>query len=414
MYGLKQAGRNWNKLIHSVLTSAGFVRIDEDACVYIRHRGNGDVVLLLLYVDDILLAASNTDLLHEFVSFLRSHFKLKLLGVPIDVGLSRTQAPTQLLGLQLTWGEGFRSVHISAEKLVREVVRDFYESKSSEPKQVPICPNHRLTKADCIPVDRSNTAEVKRMQADYRSIVGVCVFLVTTCRLDISYAVSMLAQYMSKPGYAHYKAAQYLLSYLSGTTNLGIAYYSTGNRKPYAYADADFGADESRRARVGSVFMLAGGPIHWSSKLTEEIPLSTCESEIRSIGAAYGPTRYCVWLCRFMEDICYKEPGEPGRISIGLSPEVVLDGFDLSIDVDEPFVIWEDNRAAIDYAKNPSNSKRMRHLDRSLKWIRQEVGKGTVELRWIETKDQLADVFTKALAAGPFWSIVNRSMTYSR
>ena len=58
----------------------------------------------------------------------------------------------------------------------------------------------------------------------------------------------------------------------------------------------------------------------------------------------------------------------------------------------------------------------MRHLDRSLKWSRQEVGKGTVELRWmIETNDQLAeDVFTKALAAGPFWSIVNRSMTYSR
>ena len=305
-------------------------------------------------------------------------------------------------------------MHISAEKLVREVVRDFYESKGSVPKLVPIDPNHRLTKADCIPVDRKNTAEVKQMQADYRSIVGVVVFLVTTCRLDIAYAVSVLAQYMSKPGYAHYKAAQYLLSYLSGTTNLGIAYYSTGNRKPYAYADADFGADESRRARVGSMFMLAGGPVHWSSKLTEEIPLSTCESEIRSIGAAYGPTRYCVWLCRFMEDIGYKELGEPGRISIGLSPDVVLDGFDLSIDADEPFVIWEDNRAAIDYAKNPSNSKRMRHLDRSLKWIRQEVGTGTVELRWIETKDQLADVFTKALAAGPFSSIVSRAMTYSR
>ena len=77
-----------------------------------------------MYVDDILLLASNADLLHEFVSFLRSHFKLKLLGVPTDVGLSRMQAPTQLLGLQLTWREGFRSVHISAEKLVRKVVRD--------------------------------------------------------------------------------------------------------------------------------------------------------------------------------------------------------------------------------------------------------------------------------------------------
>ena len=97
LYGLKEAGRNWNKLIHSVITSVGFIRIDEDAFVYIRRKGNGDVVLFLVYVDDILLSASNTDLLHEFVSFLRS--QLKLLGVPTDVGLSRTQAPSQLLGL---------------------------------------------------------------------------------------------------------------------------------------------------------------------------------------------------------------------------------------------------------------------------------------------------------------------------
>ncbi len=224
----------------------------------------------------------------------------------------------------------------------------------------------------------------------------------------------MLAQYMSKPGHAHYKAAQYLLSYLSGTTNLGIAYYSTGNRKPYAYADADFGADESRRARVGSVFILADGPIQWMCKLTDAIPLSTCESEIRSVGAAFSPTRYSVWLCKFMEDIGYKVEGEPGKISIGLSPDVALDGFDPSVDIDEPFFIWEDNHAAIDYAKNPSNSKRMRHLDRSLKWIRQEVEKGTIELRWIETTNQLADIFTKALVAPLFWSIVNRLMTYSR
>jgi hypothetical protein len=79
-----------------------------------------------------------------------------------------------------------------------------------------------------------------------------------------------------------------------------------------------------------------------------------------------------------MEGIGYKVEGEPVKISIGLSPDVALDGFDPSVDIDEPFVIWEDNRAAIDYVKNPSNSKRMRHLDRSLKWIRQEVEKGTI------------------------------------
>ena len=180
---------------------------------------------------------------------------------------------------------------------------------------------------------------------------------------------------MAKPGITHYKASQYLLNYLSDTTNLGISYYSTGNRKPYAYADANFGADESRRARVGSVFMLAGGPIHWMSNFTEAIPLSTCESEIRSIGAAFSPVKFCSWFSKFMEDVNYKAVGENANISIGFASNISLDEFEIDVEIEKPFLIWENNRAAIDYAKNPSNSKRMRHLDRALKWIRAEVGR---------------------------------------
>ena len=185
LYGLKQAGRNWNNLIHSELLAQGFVPIDEDACVYIRHNGDGDVVLLLLYVDDILVSASNVDLLRELVDYLRSNFKLKLLGVPTDMGLNRSHAPSQLLGLQLIWGEKFSSVHISAEKLVREVVKDFYEDKGTAPRTVPMDPNHRISKTDCIPESSNMSTEVRTMQKRCRSIVGVFIFLVTTCRVDI-------------------------------------------------------------------------------------------------------------------------------------------------------------------------------------------------------------------------------------
>lgn len=77
-----------------------------------------------------------------------------------------------------------------------------------------------------------------------------------------------------------------------------------------------------------------------------------------------------------MEDIRYIGYGEKQRISINFAQDVGLDILDLDVDIDQPMVIWEDNRAAIDYTKNPSNSKRTRHLDRDLKWIRREVKKG--------------------------------------
>jgi hypothetical protein len=54
----------------------------------------------------------------------------------------------------------------------------------------------------------------------------------------------------------------------------------------------------------------------------------------------------------------------------------------------------------------------MKHLDRALKWIQQEHSKHTFKLIYVETINQLADIFTKALEAHTFWSLVNRFMGY--
>ena len=137
------------------------------------------------------------------------------------------------------------------------------------------------------------------MQKSYRSIVGMVIFLFKTCRVDIAYAATQLARYMSKPGYRHYRAANFLLSYLSGTIDLGIAFYSSGNRKIYAYADSDFGSDESRRACAGFVFILANGPIKWKCSFSQEIPLSTCEAEVRVVAAMLEPVKHCIWIVEY-------------------------------------------------------------------------------------------------------------------
>ena len=112
LYGLKQAGRIWTSLIDEKLRAVGFVALDEDACVYIRRRGK-EVTLLLLYVDDIICPASDKGLLEELVLYLRSPFSLKPMAVPTSVSLP---VLTKLLGLELIWGEGFKSVPINASK----------------------------------------------------------------------------------------------------------------------------------------------------------------------------------------------------------------------------------------------------------------------------------------------------------
>ena len=131
LYGLKQAGRVWNKLVDEKLRAQGFIPIDKDSCVYIRRRNNGEITMLLLYVDDIVCSVSSKEILIELVEYLKSLFKLKLKGVPSAMSLP---IPSQLLGLELTWGRGFSSVQLNSSKLVRQLLKDQYKDTGSRPR----------------------------------------------------------------------------------------------------------------------------------------------------------------------------------------------------------------------------------------------------------------------------------------
>jgi hypothetical protein len=394
LYGLPQSGRNWNKLLDSVLKEFGFIQLDEDNCLYFKHEDK-IITLLFIYVDDLYISSSTKVSLEEFTTFLGTHFKLKLLGVP-----------RELLGITLTWGEEFKTVQINASKLVNKLLGKFWELETDGYKDVPMNPRLRLLSEDQLketPTYRL-TKEDKLMQKSYRTIAGTIIFLVNTCRVDIAYASMILCRSMANPGWKHFQAAKWLLSYLAKYPDLGIVFYSGANSRPYGYCDADHGSDETRRSISGYLFFLAGGPISWKAKLLKEVCLATAESETRAINAAKEPIKECCWLIKVLEelghDLLGKEPFD--RIKLRTSQ----DFSNL-----QPMVIFEDNQATINYANNPVGHTLMKHLDRSLKWIRQQVEKGTIKLIYIETLLQLADIFTKPLDPTIFWNLIGKFMS---
>jgi hypothetical protein len=79
LYGLKHAPRAWNIRIASYLTTLGFIEAKSDTSLFIFHCGS-DTIYLLLYVDDIILNASSTELLHRTISPLQQEFTMKDLG----------------------------------------------------------------------------------------------------------------------------------------------------------------------------------------------------------------------------------------------------------------------------------------------------------------------------------------------
>ena len=87
LYGLKQSGRNWNSVLNSELINNGFKQSLADPCMYVKHDGK-DIVILLIWVGDIIIASSNVSMLDEVKAMLSQKFN------PIQYG-GAIMAPLQ-------------------------------------------------------------------------------------------------------------------------------------------------------------------------------------------------------------------------------------------------------------------------------------------------------------------------------
>ena len=69
IHGLKQAFRQWYLKFNDTITSFGFTENIVDRCIYLKVNGSR-FIILILYIDDILLATNDLGLLHEAKKFL--------------------------------------------------------------------------------------------------------------------------------------------------------------------------------------------------------------------------------------------------------------------------------------------------------------------------------------------------------
>ena len=122
LYGLKQSGRNWNCLLHGYLTQEGFVQSLADPCVYVKSTEFGQVIAIV-WVDDIIIAGSNTDVLKKAKGSLMMRFKMKDLGIL-----------SWILGIQFKCEND--CIEMSQSKFVEKIMERFNMS-DCRPKAVP-------------------------------------------------------------------------------------------------------------------------------------------------------------------------------------------------------------------------------------------------------------------------------------
>ena len=124
---------------------------------------------------------------------------------------------THLLGWEIERNRSCGSMFIHQTTYAEKVVARFGSSLS--PAVTPMESHTKLTVADC-PTVQADISAMKLIP--YRSCIGSFMYLATGTRPDISFALQQLSQYLHNPGKPHWKAAERVVVYLKGTTNLGL------------------------------------------------------------------------------------------------------------------------------------------------------------------------------------------------
>ncbi|GJT65451.1 retrovirus-related pol polyprotein from transposon TNT 1-94 [Tanacetum coccineum] len=176
------------------------------------------------------------------------------------------------------------------------------------------------------------------------------------------------AWYQASPTKKHLEALKRVFRYLRGTINWGLWYPKDTAMALTAYADADHaGCQDTRRSTSGSAQFLGDKLVSWSSKKQKSTAISTTEAEYIAMS---GCCAQILWMRSQLTDYGFAFNKIP---------------------------LYCDNRSAIALCCNNVQHSRSKHIDIRHHFIREQVEKGVVELYFVTTDYQLADIFTKAL-----------------
>ncbi|MBW0571605.1 hypothetical protein O181_111320 [Austropuccinia psidii MF-1] len=291
--------------------------------------------------------------LQSFKDQINKEFSIKDIG-PADL----------LLGVKINQLED--CITLDQQHFIDSLL-DLYGMQNCKTVSTPLVPNEYLS-----PATDEERKTFEEMGINFRSAVGSINYLSTATRPDLSHVVSSLSQYLEKPGTRHWKAFLHVLKYLRGTQELGLHYNQQCNPGLIAFTDSDWGnCPLTRRSTSGYLAQLHGCLVFWKTRKQPSVSISTAEAEYNSL---CDLTSELLWFRQWCQ-------------------QADLFHFDSAI------TVWEDNQSCIKTANGNCNlnTKRMKHVDIQLHFVKEAVQNQLIELRYAPTLDMLADFLTKAV-----------------
>lgn len=345
LYGLKQAARVWNETLHESLVRNGCERNETDNCLYSLTSG-GDVVYLLIHVDDILAATNNETMMDKLMKAVGKDFELKCMG-----------EAKEYLGIELQRDEQ-GNFGISQSANIKAII-DEAGMTNSKPSKFPIDTEYRKL-------------EGKELESneEYRKLIGMLLYVSTNSRPDIAASIAILSQRVMKPRDTDMNEVKRVIRYLKGTCDAKLWLSSELHRKKmWTFSDADWAEDkQDRKSNSGMIVLLNGGAIAWSCRKQDMVTLSSAEAEYVAITEA---SKEALWISRVAKHF--------------------------GIEVEMPLTIFTDSQSAIAMTESQRFSNRTKHIDTKFHFIKDLKEKGIVKLEYFPTSTNIADMLTKPM-----------------
>ena len=356
LYGLRQASREWNQRIDVFLKAFKLTQSPADTCVYFSDH-SGCRLLIMLFVDDGLMISNNSAQMDKVLAFMKDVFITKV-----------TLDPEMYVGIHLQRDRNHHLIYIDQELYIKSMLQK-YHFDECHAISTPAEPGAHLR-----PIT-TDTDETVEPQFPFAQIIGSLQFAALTTRPDIAYAVNNAAQFKNHPTTANCNAVRRILRYLRGTSD--FRFPLGGDHSSFtltAYADADYAAAiTDRKSRTGYVIFLDGNPVAWASKKQPCVATSTTHSEYI---ACYAAATEVIWLRRLLA-------------SIGIPQS-------------KPTTIFTDSQSAMRLALNPEFHSRTKHVDVKFHFLREQVVLRSIDIQFLPSQQQIADIMTKALTTDQF------------
>ena len=409
LQGHPESARLWAKLIDKVIRHLNLQPCTHEPCLYFTRNYNntGKTVLFLRQVDDFAIACQDRDLAKQVIHDINSKMTIdvKELGQihrynGVDVEQTRDYVkiynPTYIdkILLRHDWIKNEKPLSLHPIPI---------KSDAPYQRQLETAPH-------------SDEQEIKKLEKEYgfgyRQAIGEMIYALVTCRPDISYAVTKLSQYSTRPARIHFEACKHVYKYLHATKNEGIYYWRQKPREDLPITswptprrdenyspkgpetvqnkdnilvgavDADYAGDiEHRKSVSGVILKLAGGAVLYKTKYQDTIAHSSTEAEF---AAAAEAGKFILYVRSILDEV--------------------------GIPQDLATTLYEDNQGALLMANAQQPTKRTRHMNIKSFALQEWVEQDLILLRKIHTGDNYSDAMTKATARTLFYRHMDHIM----